>query len=85
MLELPVALDALGSVPSVSRFYWQLGRADTPSEASLTMSFLLPSPICLAAVFLTESLFSYLPLILLFEALQTHFRFYSQYEISGEM
>lgn len=85
MLELPVALDALGSVCSVSRFYWKLGREDTLSEPSLTMSFLLPSPICLAVVFHTESLFSHLPLILLFEALQTHFRFYSQYEISGEM
>lgn len=81
MLELPVALDALGSVPSVSRFYWKLGREDTLSEASLTMSFLLPSPICSAVVFHTESLFSHLPLILLLEALQTHFRFYSQYEM----
>lgn len=40
-------------------------REDTPSGARLTMSFLLPSSICLAVAFHSGSLSSYLLLILL--------------------
>ena len=60
---------------------WQ---KDALPEARLTMSFLLPSPICLAVAFHSESLSSYLPVTLLLGAPQTHFRFYFQYGIWGE-
>lgn len=46
-------------------FHWKLGREDTLAEARLTMSFLLPTSICLAIAFHSGFLFSHLPLILL--------------------